>query len=64
MAHDLRVVDRVIDESGPDGHLATESIDALSETYINQTPYPFRTEGEERVLFLISPTQVVIFGEE
>ena len=35
-----------------------------SETYINQTPYPFRTEGEERVLFLISPTQVVTFGEE
>lgn len=55
-------VDRVIDESGPDGHLATQSIDALSETYINQTPYPFRSEGEERVLFLISPTQVVTFG--
>ena len=25
---------------------------------------PFRAEGEERVLFLISPTQVVTFGEE
>jgi len=57
-------VDRIIDESGPDGHLATESIDALSETYIKQTPYPFRAEGEERVLFLISPTQVVTFGGE
>jgi PPOX class probable F420-dependent enzyme len=57
-------VDRIIDESGPDGHLATESIDALSETYINQTPYPFRTPGEERVLFLIKPTQVVTFGGE
>jgi PPOX class probable F420-dependent enzyme len=57
-------VDRVIDESGPDGHLATESIDALSQSYINTSPYPFRVEGEERVLFLISPTQVVTFGGE
>lgn len=57
-------VDRIIDESGPDGHLATESIDALSESYINTRPYPFRTETEERVLFLIRPTQVVTFGAE
>ncbi len=57
-------VDRIIDERGPDGQLATESIDALSESYINQTPYPFRTATEERVLFLISPTQVVTFGGE
>jgi PPOX class probable F420-dependent enzyme len=57
-------VDTVIDESGPDGHLATESIDALSQSYINQSPYPFRTETEERVLFLITPTQVVTFGAE
>ena len=55
-------VDRVIEESGPDGHLATESIDALSQSYINQSPYPFRTDDEERVLFLIRPTQVVTFG--
>ena len=57
-------VDRIVDESGPDGHLATESIDALSQSYINQSPYPFRSEGEERILFLISPTQVVTFGGE
>lgn len=57
-------VDRIVDESGPDGHLATESIDALSQSYINQSPYPFRSEGEERVLFLISPTQVATFGGE
>ncbi len=55
-------VDKIIEEGGPDGHLATESIDALSATYINQSPYPFRAEGEVRVLFLISPTQVVTFG--
>lgn len=55
-------VDRVVDERGPEGHLATESIDALSESYIGQRPYPFRTETEERVLFLIRPTQIVTFG--
>lgn len=57
-------VDRIIDETGPDGHLATESIDTLSDTYINQTPYPFRAEGEERMLFLLTPTQVATFGAE
>lgn len=56
-------VDRIVEEDGPDGHLATESIDALSQLYINQSPYPFRAEGEVRVLFLITPTQVVTFGE-
>jgi PPOX class probable F420-dependent enzyme len=55
-------VDRIIEEGGQDGHLATESIDALSASYINQSPYPFRAAGEIRVLFLISPTQVVTFG--
>ncbi len=56
-------VDEIIEESNPDrGHLATESIDALSQSYINQSPYPFRSPDEERVLFLISPTQVVTFG--
>lgn len=55
-------VDRIVEEGDPDGHLATESIDALSGSYINQSPYPFRAEGEVRVLFLITPTQVVTFG--
>jgi PPOX class probable F420-dependent enzyme len=56
-------VDDIVEESDPErGHLATESIDALSSSYINQSPYPFRSPGEERVLFLIRPTQVVTFG--
>jgi PPOX class probable F420-dependent enzyme len=57
-------VDRIIEEGGPEGHLATESIDALSQLYINQSPYPFRSETEVRVLFLVTPTQVVTFGGE
>ena len=56
------VVDVIEESDAARGSLATESINALSERYINQTPYPFRGEGEERVLFMIAPTQVVTFG--
>jgi PPOX class probable F420-dependent enzyme len=53
----------VIEESDPErGHLATESIDSLSERAIGQRPYPMRAPGEERVLFMIAPTQVTTFG--
>jgi len=56
-------VDEIIEESDPqNGHLATEGIDDLAELYIQQRPYPFRSEGEERVLFKIAPTQIVTFG--
>lgn len=55
-------VAEIIEESGPRGSMATESIDDLAELYVNQRPYPFRVEGEERVLFLIRPTQIVTFG--
>lgn len=52
-----------IDEDDPErGHLATESIDALAQLYVNQSPYPFRVAGEMRTLFLVEPTQVVTFG--
>jgi hypothetical protein len=45
-----RVVE-VVDEYDPErGHLATESIDDLAEKYLGQRPYPFRDEGEIRVL--------------
>jgi PPOX class probable F420-dependent enzyme len=55
-------VDRVIEESGDDGHLATESIDRLAKTYLKADSYPFRREGEERVLFQIKPSKIVTFG--
>lgn len=52
-----------IDEDDPDsGRVATESIDALAQLYVNQSPYPFRVAGEVRTLFLVEPTQVVTFG--
>lgn len=57
-----RVVD-AIEESDPQrGHLATEGIDDLSELYLGQRPYAMRSPGEERVLFLIAPTQITTFG--
>ena len=58
-----RVVE-VIDESDPErGHLATESIDELSELYINERPYPLRDPtGEERVLYMVEPTRILTFG--
>ncbi len=56
-------VAEIIEESDSSrGHLATESIDTLSETYINQRPYPMRAPGEMRSLFMIAPTQITTFG--
>ncbi len=58
------VVD-VVDEEGENrAHLATESIDDFSETYLGESPYPFREEGEVRVLFYIRADKIVTFGGE
>jgi PPOX class probable F420-dependent enzyme len=58
-----RVVE-VVDETDPErGHLATESIDDLAQTYLGQRPYPLRDpSGEVRVLYRVEPTKVVTFG--
>ncbi len=56
------VADRIPEFDPERGHLATESIDAAAELYVKQRPYPFRVEGEERVLYLIRPTKIVTFG--
>lgn len=56
-------VDEIVDESDPErGHLATESIDELARLYVDQYPYPFRVEGEERVLAYVRPEQIATFG--
>jgi len=55
--------DERIEESDPErGHLATESIDELARLYVDRYPYPFREEGEVRVLYYVRPDQVVTFG--
>lgn len=46
-----------ISEAGADEH-----IDRLSEQYIQQSPYPWREEGEVRVIYRIAPQRVVVFS--
>jgi PPOX class probable F420-dependent enzyme len=57
-------VDTIIEEDDPQqGHLATESIDRLSQMYLGTTPYPLRDPaGEVRVLYKIRPTRIITFG--
>jgi len=50
-----KVVDTV------DGQAADDSIDDLAEKYLGQRPYPFRKPDEERVLFKVEPTAVVVW---
>ena len=44
------------------GDQAEADIDSLAEKYIGQTPYPWRSEGERRVTFLIEPTHAMVMG--
>ena len=64
--HWLTLYDGIVDvirESDPRrGNLATEPVDNLAELYLGERPYPFRTNGEERVLHSAAPTQIVTFG--
>jgi hypothetical protein len=56
-------IEQITEEDDPEqGHLATESIDALSQSYLGATPYPLRDEGEVRVLYKVHPTRIITFG--
>ena len=46
----------MVDEITEDG--ADEHIDDLGELYLNQRPYPFRQDGEVRVIYKILPQRV------
>ncbi len=46
-----------ITEQGADEH-----IDDLADLYLNQRPYPFRQEGEIRVIYRIKPVRVQAFS--
>src|ERR687890_905094 len=41
---------------------ADENIDKLAKKYLNEDKYPFRQEGEQRVIFRIAPQQVTVHG--
>jgi PPOX class probable F420-dependent enzyme len=49
-----------VDEISEEG--ADEHIDDLAELYLNQRPYPFRQEGEIRVIYKIKPLKVQAFA--
>jgi hypothetical protein len=46
----------MVDEFTEEG--ADEHIDDLGELYLNQRPYPFRQDGEVRVIYKILPQRV------
>jgi PPOX class probable F420-dependent enzyme len=41
---------------------ADENIDALAKKYLGKDEYPFRQEGEQRVMFRIEPERVKLHG--
>lgn len=51
-----RVVDTIT------GDQAEKDIDDLAQKYIGQSPYPWRSPGEQRVTFLIEPERVHSMG--
>ena len=49
-------VDEITEEN------ADQHIDDLADLYLNQRPYPFRQEGEVRVIYKIKPLKVQAFA--
>ncbi len=41
---------------------ADENIDKLAKKYLDKDTYPFRQEGEQRVIFRIEPEHVAVHG--
>ena len=41
---------------------ADENIDKLAKKYLDKDTYPFRQEGEQRVIFRIAPEHVSVHG--
>ena len=41
---------------------ADENIDGLAKKYLDQDSYPFRQEGEQRVIFRLVPERVRVYG--
>ena len=44
------------------GDRAEKDIDDLAQKYIGQSPYPWRSPGEQRISYLIEPTHVFSMG--
>ena len=39
-----------------------EVVDRIAQKYIGQSPYPWRSPGEQRVSFLVEPTHIFGMG--
>jgi PPOX class probable F420-dependent enzyme len=56
---------KIIDEDDPiHGNMATESIDAMSQSYLGESTYPLRDPagGEVRSLYRVRPSRAQVFG--
>ena len=53
----IRGVVSKVTEEGADAH-----IDALAKKYMGKDKYPFRTAGEVRLMFEITPTKAQVMG--
>jgi len=72
VARDERVALSIFDQNNPyemvtvrgkvvqkiTGSVAENHIDKLAKKYLNKDAYPYRTPGEERILFKIEPNKV------
>jgi PPOX class probable F420-dependent enzyme len=58
--HSISVQGRVVDTIT--GDQAEKDIDDLAQKYIGQSPYPWRSPGEQRVTYVIEPLHVHTMG--
>jgi PPOX class probable F420-dependent enzyme len=58
--HSISIQGRVVETYT--GDQAEKDIDALAQKYIDQSPYPWRSPGEQRVTYVIEPTSVAVMG--
>jgi PPOX class probable F420-dependent enzyme len=58
--HSISIQGRVVDTIT--GEQAEKDIDDLAQKYIGQSPYPWRSPGEQRVTYVIEPTKVALMG--
>ncbi len=54
--HSASIQGRVVDKYT--GDQAEKDIDDLAQKYIGQSPYPWRSPGEQRVTYIVEPTHV------
>ncbi len=58
--HSVSIQGRVVETLT--GDQAEKDIDDLAQKYIGQSPYPWRSPGEQRVTYVIEPEKVAVMG--